>query len=55
MLYTKYESSGPCSFEQIDFLKLTLLVGGHSGIIPVVFGQIYVSGSGEEVVCAQVS
>jgi len=22
MLYTKYESSGPCSFKQEDFLKL---------------------------------
>jgi len=22
MLYTKYESSGPCSFRQEDFLKL---------------------------------
>ena len=24
MLYTKYESTGPCSFRQEDFLKLHL-------------------------------
>jgi len=70
MLYTKYESSGPCSFRQEIFGRFILkpiyrprdllmqptgtvlpnLIEGHSGIIPVKFGQIFIGGSREDVV-----
>jgi len=64
MLYTKYKSSGPCSFRGEDFWKLhfenlfmqptgtiwTTLVEDHLGIIPVKFGQNPMSGfRGEDV------
>jgi len=45
--YTKYESSGPCSYSQEDS---PTLIGDHPGIIPVKFGQIPISGSREDVV-----
>jgi len=66
MLYTKYESSGPFSFRQEDFLKLHFenlflypvtnqnhlnnIGRGPPGTIPVEFGQISNSGSRQEVV-----
>jgi len=60
MLYTKYESLGPCSFRQEDFFKLhfenlffdpvTILIADHPETISVEFGQIPISGSREEVV-----
>jgi len=66
MFYTKYESSGPCSFRQEDVFKIafwkpivlmqpirtigTILVGNHPGTIPVEFSQITISGSREDVV-----
>jgi len=71
MSYTKYKSSGPCSFRQEDVWKLHLknlyidpvtylcnqsepfeqfLVEGHTGTIPVEFGQITISGSREDVI-----
>ena len=42
MLYTKYESSGPCSFGQEDCILKTYFF--YPGIIPVKFGQNPISG-----------